>query len=116
MVRQDDKKTAEKREREKKTVTLMMHIYCRGKHAATPRGTLCPSCQSLLDYALERLEGCPRMAGKTFCSVCPIHCYSPERREEIRQAMRYAGPRMLFYHPLLTLHHMFLQFRYRHNP
>ena len=48
------------------------------------------------------------MAEKTFCSACPIHCYKPEMREKIRTVMRYGGPRMLLYHPMMTLRHMLL--------
>jgi len=35
----------------------------------------------------------------------PVHCYKPARRDEIRQVMRYAGPRMMRAHPVLTLLH-----------
>ncbi|HNR32353.1 MAG TPA: nitrous oxide-stimulated promoter family protein, partial [Candidatus Hydrogenedentes bacterium] len=35
----------------------------------------------------------------------PIHCYKPVMREQTRAVMRYAGPRMLFRHPWLTVMH-----------
>ena len=42
---------------------------------------------------------------KPVCSKCPVHCYRPELRERIRGVMRYAGPRMLYRHPVLALRH-----------
>lgn len=90
-------------ERERKVLREMILLYCNGRHRGEE--TPCPSCQSLLDYGMSRLERCPQGERKPFCSHCAIHCYSPERRKEIKAVMRYAGPRMLLYHPLLTLKH-----------
>lgn len=28
-------------------------------------------------------------------------------REEVKKVMRYAGPRMLWHHPVLSFHHIF---------
>ena len=87
-----------KRQQEKATVGLMIELYCRGHHG-TPKGRLCPDCAVLRDYADARVDHCPHIATKTFCSVCQTHCYKPEMRERIRQVMRWSGPRMLFHHP-----------------
>ena len=92
-------------QREAKTVEAMIHLYCRGQHGR--RNTLCDDCQALHDYALARLERCPFQANKTTCAQCPVHCYKRERREKIRAVMRYAGPRMLFHHPMLAVLHLF---------
>ncbi|MDA8124364.1 MAG: nitrous oxide-stimulated promoter family protein [Deltaproteobacteria bacterium] len=89
--------------REKKTIAAMMEIYCRGRHRRA--GGNCPECRQLRDYALQRIEKCPYGEEKPVCARCPIHCYQPAMREQVRRVMRYAGPRMLFYHPLLTLRH-----------
>jgi hypothetical protein len=89
--------------RESKTVGAMIRIYCRGCHRT--EGHLCGACSDLLDYATARLANCPFQEGKTTCAKCPIHCYRPAMREEIRTVMRYAGPRMLWRYPLLTLFH-----------
>ena len=43
---------------------------------------------------------------KPTCRLCPIHCYKREMKERMRQVMRYAGPRMLLYHPLIALRHL----------
>ena len=45
------------------------------------------------------------MATKTFCSQCRVHCYAPAQRAAIKDVMRYAGPRMLLRHPVMTIHH-----------
>ena len=94
-----------KRRQEKETVGLMIELYCRGNHG-TPKGQLCPDCAVLRDYADARVDHCPHMATKTFCSVCKTHCYKPEMREQIRQVMRWSGPRMLFHHPVLAVRHL----------
>jgi hypothetical protein len=70
-------------------------------------------CEELLDYALHRLEACPFRAHKSVCAACPIHCYRPAMREKIRAVMRYAGPRMLFRHPLLAMGHLIDRLRSR---
>lgn len=94
-----------KREKEIELVRLMVGIYCHGNHDEN-RGTLCPQCAVLADYACTRVQHCPHMETKTFCAQCKTHCYKPEMREKIRAVMRYAGPRMLFYHPGIALRHV----------
>jgi hypothetical protein len=90
--------------RERNTVEAMIGIYCHGQHG-TSNG-LCPGCASLRDYARQRLQKCPFQEGKTTCARCPVHCYKPGMRAQIRAVMRYAGPRMLVRHPVMTLQHM----------
>ena len=94
----------QKRAGEKETVDCMIGIYCRGVHG-TKRGELCEACRRLQAYADLRTEKCPFMETKTFCSACKVHCYSKENKEKIREVMRYAGPRMLLYHPVLAIRH-----------
>ena len=67
---------------------------------------LCPQCQTLLDYALQRLERCRFGEDKPSCTRCPVHCYKPAMREQIRQVMRYSGPRMLLHNPIMAIRHM----------
>ena len=80
----------------------MIHMYCHDTHGSKE---LCPECSALLDYARTRLEKCPFGEGKTTCTICPVHCYKPDMRERIRTVMRYAGPHMIYRHPLMTLFH-----------
>jgi hypothetical protein len=89
--------------REWQTIAAMIRTYCAGHHAT--RATLCPDCQGLLDYATVRLERCRFGEQKPTCVKCPVHCYQPDRREQVREVMRYAGPRMLWQHPVLSLRH-----------
>jgi hypothetical protein len=89
--------------RESKTVAVMITDYCRNHH---PEDKRCLECAELLDYALERLKKCPFQEGKTTCAKCPVHCYQPDMREKIRIVMRYAGPRMLYRHPILAIFHI----------
>jgi hypothetical protein len=95
--------------RERQTIAAMIACYCRDHHAAG--AALCPECQGLLDYAAVRLERCRFGAEKPVCAKCPVHCYQPSRREQVKAVMRYAGPRMLWQHPILSLRHWLDGFR-----
>ncbi len=99
-----DNKVELKREREKRTVSLMISIYCRKKHHSG--GALCDECRVLNDYAIQRSDRCPFMESKTFCSNCRVHCYKPEMRERIRKVMRFSGPWMILYHPVMAVRHV----------
>lgn len=96
--------TESKREREKRTVALMIRIYCRKKHGM--KSGLCTECAALNDYAALRSDKCPFMETKTFCSNCKVHCYQPKMREQIREVMRFSGPRMIFHHPVMAVRHV----------
>jgi len=94
-------------------VQAMVCIACKGRHGTD--GELCDACEELLDYALERLDKCPFQEAKPTCADCPIHCYRSPMREQIRSVMRYAGPRMVFRHPLLAFGHLLDGLRRRSN-
>ena len=104
-----DVSVEKKRQHELDTVSLMINIYCRGKHHTT-KG-LCPSCQELADYVSQRTKHCPHMADKTFCSACKTHCYAPKKRQQIQAVMRYSGPRMLFHAPRPAIYHLYIQLK-----
>lgn len=96
--------TDKKREKEKKLLRLMIQLYCKGKrHGATG---LCKDCGTLLNYSQERINHCPFMDIKTFCSRCIVHCYKPDMKAKIKEVMRYSGPRMIWHHPLSVISHM----------
>ncbi len=97
--------TANRMEREKKTVKTMIHRYCADKHQS-PKGRLCEECRGLLEYAYKRLNRCPFQEGKTTCGKCPVHCYRPGMREKIQEVMRYVGPRMILSNPVMALQHL----------
>ena len=94
-------------EKEKQTVEQMIRLYCRKKEG---NGTLCPQCRELLEYAQTRLSRCPFGDGKSTCRICTVHCYKPEMRDRMRVVMRWAGPRMLFYHPVAAIRHLWQEY------
>ena len=88
---------------EKATVELMIRLYCSRKEG---NATLCPACCELLSYAHNRLDRCRFGPDKPTCRKCPVHCYHKDMRERIRTVMRWAGPRMMVYHPVAAIRHM----------
>ena len=88
----DTPAVARRREREKRTISNMV--------------ALCPACKAIDDYCVLRTERCRSMAHKTSCEECGNHCYAPAEREQIRAIMRYAGPRMILYHPVAAIRHL----------
>ena len=120
----DTPELARKREREAQMVSQMIALWCRRHHGGGRAGeqassddaparvklgfraiTLCPECAELRGYAVARIERCPHMGTKTFCSACPSHCYRPAMREKIREVMRWSGPRMIRYRPITAVRH-----------
>ena len=89
---------------ESRTVSVMIRIYCRAHHGAEKN--LCEDCAGLLAYALERIAECPFGDGKPVCNQCAVHCYQPGKRGRIKEIMRYAGPRMIWWHPMLAARHL----------
>jgi hypothetical protein len=94
-------------DRDMRTVAAMVRIYCADRHRT--RAELCEQCSHLLSYADDRLAKCPFGEEKTTCRDCPIHCYRPAERTAMKDVMRYAGPRMLWRHPLLAIRHLWLE-------
>jgi hypothetical protein len=91
--------------RERLTMQRMVEIYCADHHIAGA-GFLCHDCDGFLAYAERRLEKCPYGPAKPTCARCPVHCYKREQRELASQIMRYAGPRMAWRHPWLSIVHL----------
>jgi Nitrous oxide-stimulated promoter len=107
----EPQKTPQRLARERQTIAAMLELYCRDHHHP-PKGP-CEDCMSLLNYAFCRLDRCPFGTDKPTCAKCPIHCYKPAMRARIQEVMRYAGPRMILRHPLLSLLHQFDSLRGR---
>jgi len=91
-------------ERERRTMEVMILIFCRDRHDR--RGGLCDHCGRVLVYAEQRLDRCLFPGNKPTCAACPVHCYRPDMRAEVKEIMRYAGPRMMYRHPYLAIRHM----------
>ncbi|PLX68698.1 MAG: nitrous oxide-stimulated promoter family protein [Denitrovibrio sp.] len=71
-----------------KILNAFINIYCRENHGTA--GEICQPCAELLNYALKRNDKCP-LDPKPLCKKCPVHCYKPEMRAEIRKVMRFSG-------------------------
>lgn len=86
-------------------------LYCHSKHRDQGRTpvklkacdvqaiygkplNLCPSCQKLLAHAFAKRGRCP-LDPKPDCRKCPVHCYAPKYRAQIREVMKYSGPRLV---------------------
>lgn len=91
-------------EKEKDVVGKMITIYCNAKHKSS--NGLCDECEVLNNYAQQRLERCMFGENKPTCGACTVHCYKKDMREKIKVVMRYAGPRMIFIHPIAAIRHM----------
>lgn len=99
-------KKEDKREQEKSTIYFMIQLYCRKKHHT--KSELCEECNEVYEYAIKRINVCPFMETKSFCSNCNVHCYKADMRTRICEVMRFSGPRMLIYKPSMALHHVYL--------
>lgn len=109
----DTPEVAKRREREKRTVSQMVALYCADNHKTAQKNetsyageALCAQCKALDDYAVLRTARCRKMDVKTSCEQCENHCYAPEMRQRVRAVMRYSGPRMLTKHPIAAIRHL----------
>lgn len=95
----------------KKTIVLMIDLYCRDIHQKTVKNIrgLCTDCQKTKEYSILKLDNCPFGGNKPVCSKCSVHCYNHDKRKKIREIMRYAGPRMLFEHPMIAIKHFYMK-------
>lgn len=91
-------------ENEKLIVRKMIGLYCRHR---LHQNTLPVEYQHLADFACRRLDHCRYGEKKTACKDCPTHCYAPKERAQIREVMRWVGPRMIFYSPKDAVVHIF---------
>ncbi|MEE8324795.1 MAG: nitrous oxide-stimulated promoter family protein [Candidatus Humimicrobiaceae bacterium] len=88
---------------EKITVEKMVLLYCKKHHNGSP---LCDECKELINYSHLKLDKCTFGELKPACSKCSVHCYKPLLRKQIREIMRYSGPRMIYNHPLIAIKYM----------
>lgn len=91
-------------ESEQETVRKMIALYC---HHHLHQDTMPEEYQHLAGYACQRLNLCKYGEQKTTCEDCLTHCYAPKEREQIREIMRWAGPRMIWYAPKDAIVHTF---------
>ena len=88
---------------EKKTVELMIRLYCRKKEK---NKILCTDCEELLRYAHARLDLCPFGDKKGACNELhgTLLQACPARTNATGNA--FFRPRMLFYAPWQTIRHL----------
>jgi hypothetical protein len=91
--------------REKRTIEAMIRFYCRKKHGGND---LCEECVKMLKYAIRRVDRCIFHAEKPACKDCPVHCYAPLMKEQVKEVMRFSGPRMILKHPVLAFMHLIM--------
>ncbi len=93
-----------------KTVYAMLEIFCWAHHPHDQQ--LCTACFDIYKYAVDRILRCPVRMTKPPCEMCKIHCYKPDLRDSVKVVMRFAGPRMLYRHPLLAARHLIARYRF----
>jgi len=91
-------------QKEKETVEKFIRLYCEKKHEPSSK-PICSECNNMLDYSHQRLELCQYQEDKPTCRKCPVHCFKPTMREEIRRVMRFSGPRFVLRAPMDWIRH-----------
>ncbi len=99
-------------EREKRTVGMMVKMYCNHNHDKI--GSICSDCNELIEFASKRINLCVFQEDKPVCSECQVHCYRRDMREKIKTVMRFAGPRMIFRHPIIGIRHLIDKRRFKY--
>lgn len=98
---------------EKRTIVAMIRIYCNELHCTAE--SLCGECTELQNYALNRINHCPFKTAKPACNTCTIHCYTPGKREKIREVMRYSWKKMFLKYPYLSIMHFIKTLKKKEN-
>lgn len=97
--------------KQKKAIAVMIKIYCKKKHSTKDK--LCDECETLLKYAILRLDNCKFGNSKPNCSDCKIHCYKKDMKEKITEVMKYSGPRLLLHNPKIAIDHLIDKLKYK---
>ena len=98
-------KTNDRINRETKTISAMISLYCKNHHDES-NGGICDECKHIQEYAVKRLQRCPFIANKPTCAKCLVHCYNKDMKNKVKLIMRYSGPRLLMFHPILAIRHL----------
>ncbi|MFG0248014.1 MAG: nitrous oxide-stimulated promoter family protein [Phycisphaeraceae bacterium JB051] len=94
---------------QQQSIRAMIRLFCRHHHGK--HDPLCDDCQNLQDYAIIRLSRCRYGDDKPSCRQCVTHCYQKQMRQQMIKVMRYAGPRMMLYHPIMAVQHLWTEWR-----
>lgn len=99
-------------EREKRTLAVMVKMYCDHYHDKI--GSICNDCNELTEFANKRINRCIFQDDKPVCSECLVHCYRMDMRDKIKTVMCFAGPKMIFHHPILGIRHLIDKRRFKY--
>ncbi len=111
-----------KLEQDLRVLARFIRVYCDRRHAEAAKApfalrgfdarslgrrppVICQSCRKLLSHALVKRSRCP-LDPKPACKHCPVHCYHPAYRQNIREVMRYSGRRLVLGGRLDLLYHL----------
>ena len=109
-----------RQEQDLKLLITFVGLFCRSRHrelrteslepalarlAGKPQ-QLCPDCAGLVTYAAKRLRYCP-LEPKPTCKNCPVHCYRPDYRQQVREIMAWSGKRLILRGRLDLIYHYF---------
>jgi len=85
----------------------MVRIYCSDHHKGRDKiaDGLCGECAEYKEYVFKHLERCPFREKKSACGRC-LRCYPHSFGEKAMEVMGSAGPKMLLYHPILAVKHL----------
>ena len=111
--------------KERKDLRLLVsftEVYCRHHHDTKTTGVdvgnesceplttgkyqVCTECREFLSYAIARRINCP-LDPKPVCKHCPVHCYKPDYRQQVKDVMRFSGKHLLLRGRLDLLWHYF---------
>ncbi len=90
-------------DQEKDTLQKMVTLYCRHRLKVK---YIPESYEQLIAYAFRQLERCRWGAKKPNCHQCKVHCYAPDKRRQVREIMKWAGPRMIIYAPMKAMRYL----------
>ena len=98
---------ASKTNKDLKTLEAMARIYCSKWHAASAKDAagVCEECRTAVEATFNRADACPYDHAHN-CQDCTTKCQRGENQERIKQIMRYAAPRMIYRHPLMTFEYL----------
>ena len=95
-----------RRAREFKMIAAMLRMYCRTHHNLKDTLRSASNVPSFARLCAPALGALRVRRGQPTCAKCTVHCYKASMRERVRVVMRWAGPRMLWHHPLLAIRRM----------
>lgn len=94
-------------QRDLRTLQAIGSIYCAAHHAGALKDDagMCEECAAVIKYTHERASACP-YNHEGNCQDCKLKCNRGEQQQRIKAIMKYAAPRMLVKHPIMTMEYL----------